>query len=268
MCPHHLVALPWAAGILRSCACLQNETRRGNKTVLLLVFRMSDRWEWIVLHGSTPVISHSYLYVSRQAACCLFKEGQWPYHGRDLLREAALSYLHALGVRAHWYATLTLSSCQDASNYASRWSEAERGFLCDENWSMDNVIRLLFTPQGCFLLMEGGITKNSHLFYPTHHFSQFHDPIRQTDLFGEWLITRARALQQPASITSNSSMHHVRIFFCDISSCVILFFSMYFFGGRAEMSAVRTALCLSVLWLKWQAWCWTAAGKVRGGLES
>lgn len=127
------------------------KTRFGNKFVGV---RDELHWEWIV-QGSTPLNSYSYLYVSQQPVCCLFREGQWPYHGQDLLREAAFSYLHALGVRTHWYATLTLSSCQDASNYASRWSEAERGFLYDENWSMVNVILLLFPPQGWFPLMEG-----------------------------------------------------------------------------------------------------------------
>lgn len=136
-------------------ACIM---RQGFATKQFLVgVRDEHHWEWIVLQGSTPLISYSSLYVSQHPACCLFREGQWPYHGNDLLREAAFSYLHALGVCAHWYATLTLSSCQDASNYASRWSEAERGFLCNENLSMGNVILLLPpSPQGWFLLMEGG----------------------------------------------------------------------------------------------------------------
>lgn len=114
--------------------------RRGLATILFLVgVRDECHWEWIVLQGSTPLICYSYLYVSQHPACRLFREGRWPYHGNDLLREAGFSYLHALGVCAHWYATLTLSSCQDASNYASRWSEADRGFLCNENLSMGNA---------------------------------------------------------------------------------------------------------------------------------
>lgn len=141
--------------------------RQGLVTEMFLVaVRDEHHWEWIVQQGSTPLISYSYLYVSQHPACCLFREGRWPYHGHDLLRKAAFSYLHALGVRAYWYATLTLSSCQDASNYASRWSEAERGFLCDENWSMDNVILLLPPPQGWFPLSHF-----STQHFPVHHFS-------------------------------------------------------------------------------------------------
>lgn len=82
-------------------------------------------------------------------------------HGNDLLKEAAFSYLHALGVCAHWYATLTLSSCQDASNYASCWSEAEHGFLHDENWSMGNTILPPF-PSYRRTLNGGGGLKNNH----------------------------------------------------------------------------------------------------------
>ena len=91
--------------------------------------------------------------------------------GNDLLKEAAFSYLHALGVCAHWYATLTLSSCQDASNYASCWSEAERGFLRDETWSMGNTI-LPPLPSHRASLNEGGVEK-----YPfnTYKFTWFCD---------------------------------------------------------------------------------------------
>lgn len=148
--------------------------RQGLVTKQFLVGVRDERhWEWIVLQRSTPLISYSYLYVSQHPACCLFREGQWPYHGHNLLREAAFSYLHALGVRAHWYATLTLSSCQDASNYASRWSEAERGFLYDENWSMGNVILLLFPLQGWFPLMEGGIKRTTISLLNTSQFTTF-----------------------------------------------------------------------------------------------
>lgn len=127
------------------CSEHADAMRHSLVTKLLSVgVRDECHWEWIVLQGSTPLIHCSYLYVSQHSAWRLFREGQWPYLGQDLLREAAFSYLHALGVHAHWYATLTLSSCQDASNYASRWSEAERGFLYDENRSMGNAIPLLF----------------------------------------------------------------------------------------------------------------------------
>lgn len=117
---HRLFSLRWAAGILRCHTRVNNQTRLGNKTVCRWVGD-EHRVNW------TLCSSCSYLYVSQHLACCLFREGQWPYHGHDLLREAGFSYLHALGAHAHWYATLTLSSCRDASNYAGRWSEAERG---------------------------------------------------------------------------------------------------------------------------------------------
>ncbi len=142
----------------------------------LVVVRDERQWEYYNAphHWSAIAIC---MWVNTQ----LFREGQWPYHGHDLLREAAFSYLHALGVRTHWYATLTLSSCQDASNYASRWSEAERGFLYDENWSMGNVILLLFPLQWWFRLMEGGLKEQPFLYstLPSSPLSpQSHDPIR------------------------------------------------------------------------------------------
>lgn len=64
----------------------------------------------------------------------LFWKGHWPYHGHDKLREAASSYLHALGICTRWYATVTLSSWQNGSNYTSCWSEVQHGLLHDESW--------------------------------------------------------------------------------------------------------------------------------------
>lgn len=83
----------WAAGFLRSYACIPNQTRLADKkkNSFVLVFGMSTSRSELYYKAphrwSTIAIC---MWVNIPCAV-FFREGQWPYHGQDLLSEAASS---------------------------------------------------------------------------------------------------------------------------------------------------------------------------------